>query len=142
MKVIDFEKKGNVVRFYFGADDCYDYWGDDWNDSPYEHNAGRVYSEYITGHIDMAFPFDMLVLEPQDDWRNEGNSRYCKEDMKNRIVPCIIVVPKEICYDSFYDTFGHWVGADGVQRIYFGDNLNELKNNIECLSYEVSYDNK
>lgn len=141
MKVIDFEKKGNVVRFYLGADDCYDYWGDDWNDSPYEHNAGRVYSEYITGYIDMAFPFDMLVLEPQDDWRNEGNSRYCKGDMEACIVPCIIVVPKEVYEDSWDETFGHWVGADRTQRIYFGDNLNELKN-IECLSYEVNYDNK
>ena len=47
MKIIDFDKKGNVVRFYLGKDDLNDYWGDDWNDVPYEHNAGTVYDEFI-----------------------------------------------------------------------------------------------
>ena len=57
MKIIDFSKKGNVVRFYLGEDNCKDYWGDDWNDFPYEHNAGCVYDEYIAGIVDIAFPF-------------------------------------------------------------------------------------
>ena len=47
MKIIDFDKKGNVVRFYLGEDVCNDYWGDDWNDAPYEHNAGTVYNRYV-----------------------------------------------------------------------------------------------
>ena len=68
MKIIDFEKKGNLVRFWLGTDDCSDYWGDDWDDAPYEHNAGYVYSEYVTGYIDYVFPFETLVLEPCDDW--------------------------------------------------------------------------
>lgn len=138
MKVIDFEKKGNLVRFYLGDDKCTDYCGDDWNDSPYEHNAGMVYSKYVTGYIDIAFPFDTLVLEPKDDWRNDGNSGYCKEDMKKCFVPCIIAVPKEVYGDSWDETFGHWVGADETQRIYFGDDVVELMNYIECLAYEVS----
>jgi hypothetical protein len=31
MKIIDFEKKGNVIRFYLGADDCVTkyYFGDE-----------------------------------------------------------------------------------------------------------------
>lgn len=29
MKIIDFERKGNIVRFFLGADDRFNYWGDD-----------------------------------------------------------------------------------------------------------------
>jgi hypothetical protein len=64
MKIIDFERRGNVVRLYIGNDDLAEWWGDDWNDRPYEHNAGRVYDQYVAGHVDIAFPFDSLVLEP------------------------------------------------------------------------------
>lgn len=64
MKIIDFERKGNLVRFYLGDDDLVEWYGDDWNDTPYEHNAERVYDEYIKGYCDMMFPFDDLVLEP------------------------------------------------------------------------------
>ena len=118
MKIIDFEKKGNVVRFFLTTDSLYpDAWGDDWNDRPYECNAGKVYDEYVTGQRDVAFPFDWLVLEPCD---GAYNSEYCKEDMKNRRVPCLIAVPF-VGDDYWDDSFEHWVGADGIIRIYFGD---------------------
>jgi hypothetical protein len=125
-KIIDFERKGNVVRFYLGADDCEDYWGDDWNDAPYDCNAGRVYERYITGVKDVAFPFDALVLEPSSEWIGDVFHR-SKEDMKKRIVPCIIIVPKELCEDSWCERFGDWVGADGVKKIYFGDPVEVLE---------------
>lgn len=120
MKIIDFEKKGNVVRFYLGADDCSDYWGDDWNDAPYDCNAGTVYDRYVAGYKDMFFPFDDLVLEPCSGWQNPW---YTKEDMKKRKIPCIIVVPKEIHEDSWDDSFSKFVGADGIQRFYFEDQM-------------------
>lgn len=41
MQIIDMEKKGNVVRFYLGENGKQ--WGDDWNDAPYDCNAGTVY---------------------------------------------------------------------------------------------------
>lgn len=126
-KVIDFERKGNVVRFYLGADDCNDYWGDDWNDAPYEHNAGQVYDRYVTGVKDIAFPFDSLVLEPSNDWCY--NSRYSKEDMKNRRVPCLIVVPAEVVGDySYREQFKDWIGSDGIKKFYFGDPEEVLNN--------------
>ena len=78
MKIIDFEKKGNIVRFYLGEKtedwgwtnpEYKDYtgetpswlkpkdtyYGDDWDDAPYEHNAGQVYEEFIKGQKDIAF---------------------------------------------------------------------------------------
>lgn len=127
MKVIDFETKGNVVRFYLGDDNCDDYWGDDWNDTPYEHNAGTVYERFTKGWIDCAFPFDDWVLEPRDDWRNEGNSRYCKEDMKNRAVPCIIIVPHSLLEEYYDEGFNFWLGFDDVERVYFGDSVEKIE---------------
>lgn len=126
-KIIDFERKGNVVRFYLGAADCNDYWGDDWNDSPYDCNAGTVYDEYVVGVKDVAFPFDSLVLEPSSEWEG-GNSYFSKEDMKKLRVPCIIVVPKEVRDDSWLERFSDWIGADGVKKIYFGDPVEVLEN--------------
>lgn len=125
MKIIDFERRGNVVRLYIGNDDLAEWWGDDWNDRPYEHNAGRVYDQYVAGHVDIAFPFDSLVLEPCD---GAFNSEYSKEDMVARRVPCLIVVPKEVSGDSWYwDAFDHWAGADGITKLYFGDRMSTLK---------------
>lgn len=125
MKIIDFERRGNVVRLYIGNDDLVEWWGDDWNDRPYEHNAGRVYDQYVAGHVDIAFPFDSLVLEPCD---GAFNSEYSKEDMQARRVPCLIIVPKEVSGDSWYwETFDHWAGADGITKLYFGDRMDTLK---------------
>lgn len=126
MKVIDFEKKGHVVRFYLGKDDLADYWGDDWNDRPYECNAETVYEEFVSDYLDIAFAFDCMVLEPQDDWRNQGNSRWCKDDMRERKVPCIIIVPPDIENDTWDDSFGYWVGNDNVKKIYFNDSVEVL----------------
>lgn len=121
MKIIDFEKHGNVVRFYLGENSCKDYWGDDWNDAPYDCNAGEVYDRYVSGYIDIAFPFDWSVLEPSD---GVYNCRFTKEDMKRRFVPCIIAVPDDILGKSCYMcSFNDWVGAEGVYRFYFEDEM-------------------
>lgn len=125
MKIIDFARKGNVIRFYFGDDNLKDWCGDDWNDCPYEHNAGTVYDEYVTETYDVAIPFDSSVLEPKDDWHNHGNSDYSKDDMKARKVPCIIIVPSELV--DHYECFSRCVGIDGIQRIYFGDDFSKIK---------------
>ena len=124
MKIIDFEKRGNVIRFYCGKDDCDDYWGDDWNDRPYEHNAERVYSEYIEEYIDVAVDMDYHVMEPADDWRYNNNTPFSKEDMKKRSVPCIIVVPEDDSYVS--EEFNRYAVSDNVDKIYFGDSIEKL----------------
>ena len=118
MKIIDFKKKGNVVRFYLGADGCKDYSGDDWNDTPYEHNAEKVRDDYITGYRDVIFPFDYSVLEPCD---GVTNSDWCKDDMKARKVPCIIAVPKPDAWHD--DDFDRYVGDEKTIKFYFGDKM-------------------
>ena len=124
MKIIEVEKRGNVIRFYCGKDDCDDYWGDDWNDRPYEHNAERVYSEYIEEYIDVAVDMDYHVMEPADDWRYNNNTPFSKEDMKKRTVPCIIVVPEDDSYVS--EEFNRYAVSDNVDKIYFGDSIEKL----------------
>lgn len=125
MQIIDFEKKGNVVRFYLG-DASQPYWGDDWNDAPYA-DADTVDKRFIKGHRDIAFPFDDLVLEPSDG----GNLLVSKEDMRQRTFPCIIVVPYELYgYVPWHDKFSDWMGVDGVREYYFGDEL-KLEDEME-----------
>lgn len=121
MKIIDFERKGNVVRFYLGDDNLENWYGDDWDDAPYEHNAGPVYDEYVKIYKDIAFNFDDMVLEPADDWTNNGNSSWSKDDMEERKVPCIIVIPKE--QQSWSENFSYYVGNSNVKKYYFGDKM-------------------
>ena len=128
MKIIDFYKKGNVVRFYLGRDECNDYTGDDWDDRPYEHNAGTVYDEYIEGVLDVAFPFDWDIMEPADDWSYRQNSPFCKDDFKARNAPCIVAVPAEESNDGMYATeYSRWVASDNVMKIFFGDNVDTIR---------------
>lgn len=126
MKIIDFDKKGNLVRFFLGDDDCNDYYGDDWNDTPYEHNAGRVYDEFVKDYIDVVFPYDFVVNEPSEDWHNHMNSEWCKDDMRDRKVPCIVAAKAD--EDHWHDIaeFNYFVAQDASIKIYFGDDPNEL----------------
>jgi len=120
MKIIDFECKGHMVRFYLGKDCEEDYCGIDWTSSPYEHNAGTVNKQFITGTADLVFPFDTLVLEPCS---GVSNSRFCKKDMKSGIVPCIIVVPEDLTRDSHQTSFEFWVSSKDILRFYFNDRM-------------------
>ncbi len=125
MKIIDFARKGNVVRFYLGADELESWGGDDWDDVPYEHNAGTVYDEFVQATIDCAVPYDALVLEPANDY-GVSNSPWCKDDMRAGEVPCLLVVPEELGRDSWRDEFNQWLGHKDVLKIYMGQDWNEV----------------
>lgn len=121
MNIIDVETKGNVVRFYLGENGSQ--WGDDWNDAPYEHNAGRVYDKYIQKVKDVPYPFDSLVLQPSD---GVLNSEFTKEDMINRIIPCLIIVPLNVLAsdkNGWRDDFSYWNTNKRSTKIYFGDSI-------------------
>lgn len=127
MKVIDWERKGQCVRFYFGLDDLENWWGDDWNDAPYEHNAGTVYYEFIQDAMDVHYPFDCAVIEPRD---GELNSYYCKDDMIARRVPCILtLVDTEPYYNDVY-SYSQVAGDDNAQRIYMGDSFEDWREKV------------
>ncbi len=119
VKIIDFEKRGNLVRFYLGKDDLEDWYGDDWDDAPYEHNAGVVYDEFVSGVQDIVFPFDMCVLEPRDEWRYNGNSPYSKDDFKARSAPCIVVAKND--YEWMRNEYTDALARKDSVRFYYGD---------------------
>ena len=119
MKIIDFEVKGNVIRFYLGEDNCFDYWGDDWNDRPYEHNAGTVYERYCTAFADFYVDLDLDVLIPENDWHYQGNSPFNKEDFKSRKAPCV-VIPFE---SNWNDCYSICALSDNALKFYFEDKM-------------------
>lgn len=122
-QIIDFERKGNLIRFYTGKNgqQC----GDDWNDAPYDCNAGVVYDKYVDGHYDLCVPFDWTVVEPCDGFLD---GYWSKKDMVERRVACLIIVPPSLdglCTESFLKL----TAVDGVIRIYFGDDPKQISKN-------------
>ena len=67
-------------RAYFTTAPLGKQWGDDWNDAPYEHNAGRPYEDdgAVVGMVHFEGPY-----ETPADLARDGNSRYSVE-MINR----------------------------------------------------------
>lgn len=124
-QIIDFDKRGNQVRFYLGTNGKQ--WGDDWDDAPYEHNAERVYGEFVKDTKVINFDFDDIVLEPAD---GHMNSSYTKEDMINRKIPCIVVIDKKYFADDL--NFTRWEIEENfdkalkhphAKKYYFGDQI-------------------
>ena len=111
-EIIDWERKGNLVKFYLGKNG--EQWGDDWNDVPWECNAGRVYDEYIEGYIIISFAFEWNVYEPREF--------YSKQHLVKRFVPCIIATP--VLFNSFEEALSD---RDGF-RYYFGDEIHDKTN--------------
>lgn len=138
LKVIDWDKRGNVVRFFLGKKELNDWWGDDWNDSPYEHNAGNVYNEFIEGYIDMAWDLDVVVAEPSDGCYS---SSYCKDDFKYRNIPIIAIHKlKEKEYAWEYEDFRScFVKAD--EKVCMNDDATSLLNKGNVLKTCLSVNN-
>lgn len=122
LHIIDFKKTGNVVRLFIG-DAEKDYYGDDWDDAPYEHNAGQVYPEFIKKYMDVAFGASHTVMEPQDDWRYDRNSPFSKEDMKKGKCPYIIVIPEAV---EHWAGFSNNMGNNNVFKAYLGEDFNSF----------------
>lgn len=112
-EIIDFDQKGNVVRFYLGKNG--EQYGDDWDDAPYEDNAGTVYDKFIRGTVDVAFDMSADVYAP-NGYECAG---YTKDGMRNRAYPCISV--------SLKDLWGYTRAVMDSEswNIFFGDVLKE-----------------
>ena len=83
---------------YFTPRKLEDQWGDDWNDRPYEHNAGAPYEEMKGKKIKIKKlyirPITATIIEPCDGYTN---SPYSVEDINNGAAPWLII-------DSTYTT--------------------------------------
>ena len=118
LEIVDVRRVGNVVRFWLGPNALVA-WGDDWNDAPYEHNAGEVYEEYTTAYVDVAFDLDTAVVEPCS---GVLNSHWTKDDMRLRRVCCLAYVKPVDKRDMwiYEDSFAEVVGCANVHRVFFG----------------------
>jgi hypothetical protein len=81
---------------YFTTQELSKQTGDDWNDAPYEHNAGRPYKPFRSIPEDwnedgtpkweiseVIFKTDLVTPEEY----HYGNSSYCVEDINAKYVP-------------------------------------------------------
>ncbi len=116
-KILDFEIYGNQVKLFLGNENTNDYYGDDWDDYPYEHNAGKVYSRFVSSIYILNVPFKFSVFEPSDFTTIDS---YCMNDMKDGVVPAIILSSNSKYYDSFEMALGD---RDSI-KIYLNDKIN------------------
>jgi hypothetical protein len=112
LELIDFEKKGNVIRLYLGKNG--NQYGDDWNDIPYEHNAGVVHDRFVNAYADIVIPFDYKTVEPFDDYIN---SPYSKDDMVNRKIYAFGIA-KDVDPSDI----------DKIDFVHFGDKFSDVVN--------------
>lgn len=122
MKILDAQKKGNLIRLYLGEDDLEHWGGDDWNDIPYEHNAGVVYGEYVKEVRDFTIPFDCTVLEACEDWHYNYNSPYSKDMLVEGKAPILTIIGEDDQYDNDF------LRASAVSQacnIYLGHHLSD-----------------
>lgn len=142
--IIDFHCRGNVIRFFLGrqteetgwyvkvpdyAKDskAHIYYGDDWDDCPYDCNAGEVYDEFIDSIIDVAVDYDSVVTEPRD---GVLNCNWSKDDMVSKKVPCVAILPS-----TGHDIFNNWNLVDNFEavcmhenaiKVYFGNDIDTV----------------
>lgn len=103
----------NKCWAYFTTNSLKDQWGDDWNDAPYEYNAGEPYewAEYrkVPEYEIMKVAFDGDLLPPGDGFTN---SPYSVDTINKGVVP--------------------WLRTwDGDIRIFAGVTLEEFKRLIK-----------
>lgn len=122
MKIVDFKKDGNIVRFYLGKT-INGIYGDDWDDTPYEHNAGEVYDQFYDKTIDIVFPLDTQVFEPCYGF---VNSPYCKNSfISEDKVPCIIFGEVENLWQ--YENYAELLeDVPSLDKIYLGDEWEDV----------------
>lgn len=121
MKIIGWERKGNVVRFALGLDELKEWGGDDWNNSPYEHNALTVPLFGVEKYVEVAFPFEVSVMEPCADWHYNHNSPFCMDDFKERKIPIFIIDPAGV--EEYYTDC---LNKTKLPFIFMGDKFEEI----------------
>lgn len=91
------------------TDDLATVWGDDWNDAPYEHNAGPPYEDLVAAHL----KFETDLVTPDD---GVLNSSWSVQDINRRRVPWL--------------QRSRWDDAENVQ-IWAGMTIGEFIDAIE-----------
>lgn len=120
-KILDFECFGNIVKLYLG-ETVNGIYGDDWNDIPYEHNAGTVYDKFYTDTVEIAFPLSTQVYEPCFGY---DNSPYCKKDFLFRKVPFLLFGQLEESW-RYHDFDELLENVPTLHKLYIGDDWEKV----------------
>ncbi|MDB4312188.1 hypothetical protein N9937_02035 [bacterium] len=103
--------------FAYFTDEFDKAWGDDWDDVPYEHNAGHPYGRYFVIMYDNRENGYGIPRSP-----NHGhlNSPYSVDDINNMHVPWIIVEAGPIFGGHNVATFEYAMQESGRQTVRLG----------------------
>ena len=91
--------KQEMYAYFTDIDLFHEQWGDDWNDRPYEHNAGLPYDSITRNeeHTILMVPYYIdpeKVVYPRD--YGNGNSPFTVEQINYGAVPWIFVWNREL----------------------------------------------
>lgn len=128
-EIIDCTIKGNVIHCYLGKNGTQT--GENWSLCGYEEYAETVDEKYVGAVKDIYVPYDDVILTPADirnSWSYGCRRRYgcgdSKDDMKERKVPCFMIIPAKTYVDEFEsDHFNRYLEKPEVRKYYFGDIL-------------------
>lgn len=121
--IVDIEKISNGVRFYLGTKEQFENsYGDDWNDCPYDCNAGTVYDKYVSKVWDWMPSKKLDVQAIEDYLMNDFNPHIDKFMMKRGIVPAIIITDNSKKYNREHKN---------DYPIFFGMTSERLRNILE-----------
>lgn len=98
LKVLDIQRKGNVFRFFLGKSDLELWYGDDWDDFPYEYNAGPVYEKFVVKKVDVCFAFDMQTYET---YQYNPHLNCSKQELIKKQIPYMYCITDEYAYSFF-----------------------------------------
>lgn len=120
--ILDMEMHDNMLTFWLGDDEDFsNSWGDDWNDTPFNGNAGRVLNEHVKKIITLKFPLydDVQIVKLFDDPKGE----YSMKDLKDQ---------------------KHWALKIGVLEFYLGSSFENIPlammiNDIEFLEVDAEW---
>ena len=131
MKVLDLERKGNLIRFFLGSDDLQRWYGDDWDDYPYELNAGPVYENFVKMKIDVVLPYETAIIDACEvSYTKElynynlYTEEYCKLDYINSDKPFIWFIPDDP-YEGGPALASYLNTAKGIQKVFLGMNWDD-----------------
>lgn len=119
MKILDIDTKGNLLRCYLGDATMTDWWGDDWDDAPYEYNAGPVYDQFVRQVADVVLDWDVQAVEPC----GAANIQWCRNDFKARRVPLFLLSYPSDGWRGYWDTL---IADPKTPRVFMGDPLEAL----------------
>ena len=104
------------LELYFTEQDLDKQWGDDWDDAPYEHNAGLPYDEDYTQPeqgiengrgIYPKIQIHKVIIEPKDWGINlitprtkMINSNYSVEDINKGAIPWLVIKKNDKVIDT------------------------------------------